>query len=292
MYPAKIEDYVRPGSVADAVATLARFEPGEAMCIAGGMSLMQAIKSRLVRPACLVDLQDVAELRGIRGSGGALSIGAMTRYVEIAGHAPFAGGPFAALRDAASHVGDRQVRNRGTIGGSLCWNYMAACLPAATLALGATLRLVGPGGERTIAVDDFLLGPLETARGEQEVLVSIDWTTAPARSGSAYRKWGLVKDALPVVGVAALVTLDANGACSAARIALAGLTAGAQRVPAGEAALLGSKGDAPSLDRALEAVCANVELHSDHWADAAYRGQLVHQLGRDVLTSAFARAKN
>ncbi|MBI4694735.1 MAG: FAD binding domain-containing protein [Gammaproteobacteria bacterium] len=292
MYPAKIDDYSRPATIAEAVAALASFGVGEAMCIAGGMSLMQAIKSRLVRPACLVDLQDVAELRGIRGSGGALSIGAMTRYVEIAGHAPFASGPFAALRDAASHVGDRQVRNRGTIGGSLCWNYMAACLPAAVLALGATLRLVGPGGERTIAIDDFLIGPLETARGEQEVLVSIDWKSAPARSGSAYKKWGLVKDALPVVGVAALVTLEANGACSAARLALAGLTAGAQRVPAGEAALLGSKGDAASLDRALEAVCANVDLHSDHWADAAYRGQLVRQLGRDVLTSAFARAKN
>ena len=292
MYPAKIEDYVRPGSVADSVAALARFEPGAAMCIAGGMSLMQAIKSRLVRPACLVDLQDVAEMRGICASGSTLSIGAMTRYVEIAGHAPFADGPFAALRDAASHVGDRQVRNRGTIGGSLCWNYMAACLPAAVLALGATLRLVGSGGEHRIAVDDFLIGPLETARGEQEVLVSIDRSATPARSGSAYKKWGLEKDALPVVGVAALVTLDANGACSAARLALAGLTAGAQRVPAGEAALLGSKGDAASLDRALEAVCANVDLHSDHWSDAAYRGQLVRQLGRDVLTTAFARAKH
>ena len=289
MYPAVIEEYVRPASVADAAAVLAKYDSGDAICLAGGQSVMQAIKSRMVRPRCVVDLQGIAELKGITTAGG-LRIGAMTRYVEIAGSAAIPAA-YGALRDAAQHVGDRQVRNRGTIGGSCCWNYVASCMPATVLGLGGTMHLLNARGQsREVVADDFLLGPLETARADDEILIAISFPDAP-RTGSAYQKWGLVTDALPVVGVCMKISLDGAGRCTAARIALSGLAAGAQRARAGESVLVGSDGDASTVTRALEAVVDSVEAQSDKWADTAYRQQLIRTLGQDVAARAFARAR-
>ena len=282
---------MRPRTVAEALAAVARYEAGEAIFLAGGQSAMQAIKSRMLRPQCIVDLQAIEELKGIKFVNGALTIGAMTRYVEIARHAPLRGA-FAALRDAASHVGDRQVRNRGTIGGSVCWNYVAACTPTVVLALAGTLNLLAAdGARRSLVADDFLLGPLETARRDDEILLSVSWPVPAPRAGSAYQKWGLVTDALPVIGVAVLVTLDPSGKCSSARIALAGLADGAQRAPAGEARLLGSQGDVADIDRAMDAIADQADTHSDLSADADYRKQLIRTIGREVALSAFARAR-
>lgn len=291
MFPARIQQYVRPRTVAEALAAVARYDAGEAIFLAGGQSAMQAIKSRMLRPQCVVDLQAVAELKGVRSSAGALHIGAMTRYVEIARDETLSGA-FAALRDAASRVGDRQVRNRGTIGGSLCWNYVAACTPTVVLALAGTMNLLAAdGSKRSVAADDFLLGPLETARRDDEILLSVSWPAPAPRSGSAYKKWGLVTDALPVIGVAVLVTLAASGKCSAARIALAGLADGAQRAKLGETKLIGSSGDQASIDAAMGAIADAADTHSDMSADADYRKQLIRTIGREVALSAFARAR-
>ncbi len=288
MYPAVIEEYIRPHSLTEATAALARFAPGEAMFIAGGQSLMQAIKSRMVRPRCVVDLQSLAELKGITLNP--LRIGAMTRYVEIAESTALPPA-YLALRDAAQHVGDRQVRNRGTIGGSCCWNYVASCMPAVTLGLGGTMHLLNArGAVREISADDFLIAPLETARQDDEILTAISFP-AGTRTGSAYKKWGLVTDALPVVGVCMKLTLDAGGKCASARISLSGLSVGAQRVPAGEAVLNGASLDDATINRALEAIIASVEPQSDKWADSAYRQQLIRTLGRDVAALAISRAK-
>ncbi len=291
MIPARIEEYVRPRSVADALQALTRYDEGEAMFLAGGQSAMQAMKSRMLRPQCIVDLQDVDELKGIKQGADGLAIGAMTRYVEIATHDSL-DGAFAALVDAATRVGDRQVRNRGTIGGSLCWNYIASCTPAVVLALAGRMNLMSAGGaKRTVAADDFLLGPLETARGEDEILLSVTWPAPAPHTGSAYKKWGQVTDALPVVGVCTLITLDDGGRCSAARISLAGLADGAQRAPAGEASLLGSDGGRAAIDQAMDAVATAAETHSDMSADADYRKQLIRTLGREVTAMAFERAR-
>ena len=150
MYPAPIDEYVRPATVADALAALGRYEEGDAAFIAGGQSLMQAVKARLVRPRCLIDLQAVSGLSGIDVGADGVRIGPMTRYVEIARDERLSGA-HAALRDAAERIGDRQVRNRGTIGGSLCWNYVAACMPPTAIGLGAELDLTAAdGGKRTL----------------------------------------------------------------------------------------------------------------------------------------------
>lgn len=291
MFPAKIQEYVRPRTVAEALAAVARYDSGEAIFMAGGQSAMQAIKARMLRPQCIVDLQSVDELKGVVHTNGALTIGAMTRYIDIVRDEQLSGA-FAALRDAASHVGDRQVRNRGTIGGSLCWNYVAACTPTVVLALGGTLNLLAADGrKRSLGADDFLLGPLETARRDDEILLSVSWPTPAPRSGSAYKKWGLVTDALPVIGVAVLVMLDGSGQCHAARIALAGLADGAQRAHQGENKLIGTRGDSAAIDAAMAAIADAAVTHADMSADAAYRKQLIRTIGRDVAHSAFARAQ-
>lgn len=291
MFPAKIDKYVRPQSVADALSALGEFDEGEAMFLAGGQSAMQAMKSRMLRPECIVDLQDIAELKGIDTAGGGVTIGAMTRYVEIA-NATSLGGAFAALADAAAHVGDRQVRNRGTIGGSVCWNYMASCLPTVVLGTNGAMNLVAAdGSKRSVAADDFFLGPLETARESNEILTTITWDAPAPNTGSAYKKWGLITDALPVVGVCVRVSVDADGNCTEARVSLSGLADGGQRAPAAEAGLTGSDGGTEAIAKAMDAAAEAAETHSDMSADADYRRQLIRSLGCEVAATAFARAR-
>ncbi len=290
MYPAVIEEYVRPTTVEDAVDVLGRYPGGEAIFLAGGQSVMQAIKSRMMRPRCVIDLQDISSLKGIAVNADGIRLGAMVRYVDIVRCAELPPA-YAALRDAAQHVGDRQVRNRGTIGGSCCWNYLASCLPATVLALGGTMMLLRQDGHRReMAVDDFLIGPLETARGDDEILTAIHFKAA-TRTGSAYQKWGLLKDALPVVGVCVKVSLDGDGRCIAARISLSGLAAGAQRAPGGEIVLVGSAGETGIIEKAFAMIAEQVDAQSDQWANSAYRQQLIRTLGREVATRAFGRAR-
>jgi carbon-monoxide dehydrogenase medium subunit len=290
MYPAEIDDYQRPSTLSEALTAISNNEDGDTMLIAGGQSLMQAIKSRMIRPSCLIDLQNLTELRGIDQSKG-LRIGAMTRYVELA-QCKTLPPAYAALVDAASHVGDRQVRNRGTIGGSVCWNYVTSCMPTVVLGLGATMSLVSPeGGSRDVAAEDFIIAPFETSREENEILVSLSWPRAPTSSGSAYKKCGLVTDALPVIGVCVSVSLGADGNCTDARVAIAGLLDGGQIVAAGGAALVGSDGNPDAIEKAMNAVVDTVEVHSDKWADTAYRQQLIRTLGAEVTTTAFSRAQ-
>jgi aerobic carbon-monoxide dehydrogenase medium subunit len=289
VYPAPIEHYDRPATIEEAVAAI---DSGDgAVLLAGGQSLMQAMKSRLLQPRRIVDLQGVAALKGVStGADGGLVIGAMTRYVELAGESRL-GSAYAALADAAAHVGDRQVRNRGTIGGSLCWNYIAACMPAVALGLGATLHLVSAEGSRSLPAEDFLRGPLETARQESELLVSVALPSPPPRTGSAYRKWALLSDGLPVIGACVLVSTDAADTCSAARVAFGGLATGPRRSRAAEGMLHGCHGgELERISAAMDAAAEELETQDDLWADTAYRKQLIRSLGAEVAASAFARA--
>jgi carbon-monoxide dehydrogenase medium subunit len=288
MYPGVIQAYRRPTSVREAVSATAD-GGAEAAFIAGGQSLMQALKARLLQPQSLVDLQDVAELKGVSFDRG-VRIGAMTRYVELAAETRLAPA-YAALIDAAAHVGDRQVRNRGTIGGSVCWNYIAACMPAVALTLGATMNLVsGKGGERSLPARDFIGAPLETARKDDELLVSLQLPAPPAGAGSAYRKWSLLSDGLPVIGACVYVELDAGGKCTRARVGFGGLASGPKRSPAAEAAMVGCKvGDDQTIARAM-AAAEELEAQGDLWADPAYRAQLIRTLGAEMAAKALGRA--
>jgi carbon-monoxide dehydrogenase medium subunit len=289
MFPAAIAAYEAPTSVAAALEALSAHE--DAMFIAGGMSLMQAIKARLVRPRCLVDLQRVAELKGLSSEAGGIRIGAMTRYRDIAGSSLLRGA-YEALVDATSHVGDRQVRNRGTIGGSLCWNYIAACTPVAAIAAGATIELQSKArGRRMLPVEDFLVSPMETQREGDEIALAVRLAAPAPRTGSAYRKWGLVTDALPVVGVGVLVSLDAEGRCASARVGLGGLGGGSQRNAIAEQGLLGLRvSDRRAIEAAFAGAAAAADVQADLWADQDFRRTLIRELGIEVALAAFARA--
>ena len=288
MYPAVIDGFSSPCSIAEAIAEKARLGEG-GFFLAGGMSAMQAIKARLLRPTNVVDLNNVVGLRGISIVGSEAVIGAMTRYREIAA-SPLLTGGLHALRDAAARVGDRQVRNRGTIGGSLCWNYVVACLPPTVLALGGIVHLASRNGRRAVPASEFLKGPLETSREEDELMVEIRFPIG-ARCGSAYKKWGLVTDALPVAGVAARLALDDHGTVGAASIVLAGLPTGPTPLHAAERGLFGVRRQDTALIRAVLADAAgSADTASDHAADADFRRALIASLGAEVVDTAFARA--
>jgi aerobic carbon-monoxide dehydrogenase medium subunit len=221
---------------------------------------------------------------------GGVRIGAMTRYVELASETRLAPA-YAALIDAAAHVGDRQVRNRGTIGGSICWNYIAACMPAVVLTLDATMRLISSGGERSVSAEDFIGAPLETTRRDDELLVSVQLPPPPSNAGSAYRKWSLISDGLPVIGACVYVETDASGVCTKARVGFGGLATGPKRSPAAEARLVGrAAGDEGGVAEAMAAAAEELSTQGDLWADAAYRSQLIRRLGATMATTAFRRA--
>jgi carbon-monoxide dehydrogenase medium subunit len=289
MYPAPIEIYERPATIAEAIEAMGA--AGEdTVFIAGGMSLMQAVKARLVQPRGMIDLNDIEELEGLSKGPRGVAIRAMTRYRNLMKVSALHGA-HQAITDAASTVGDRQVRNAGTIGGSLCWNYVASCMPTAVLCLGAELELHSPsGGERRVAITDFLLGPLETARDDQELLVEIHLPKASLNAASAYKKYGGTVDGLPIIGVAAYVEVDDEGRCTDARLAVGGILPCAQRFDGIADVLRGRPGDEKNLSDAAAAAADAIETQSDHWASAHYRKVLIRTLGRTVLTRAHRRA--
>lgn len=290
MYPAPIDTYSAPATLSEALAILGR-HGDEACVIAGGMSVMQAIKARLVRPRHIVDLKRIGELKGVTVTTAGVAIGAMTRYREIAAE-PQLKGAYQALSDAATTVGDRQVRSRGTIGGSLCWNYVAACTPPTVLAVDGRIELrKADGTSRTISADEFLIAPLETARSDDEVMIRILLPPPPAHAGSAYKKYAMLTDGLPVVGVAAYIATDASGTCIVARLGVGGILPRCRRSPAGEAALSGVRADdAATIEAALDAAAIEIDPQGDRWASADYRQVLIRDLGRHVVAAAFARA--
>lgn len=290
MYPAIIEEYLAPATVADALAAIAKHN-GEATVFAGGMSVMQAIKARLIEARCVIDLGNIDELRGVSvGADGAV-IGPMTRYADLLRDKKLHGA-YQALNDAATTVGDRQVRNRGTIGGSLCWNYIAACMPPTVLALDAQIELTAPGGgRRTVPIGEFFLGALETARRDDELMTKITLPAARGKAGSSYKKWSTQIDGLPIIGVAVYIETDGSGVCTVARFAVGGILPIVKRSAAAEGQLVGTKAsDADGIARATAAAAEELDPQGDRWVQAAYRKLLIQSLGGEVVAKAFERA--
>ena len=290
MYPAPIEAYFAPRTIDEALHC--RAEAGDdSSFIAGGMSLMQAMKARLATPPALIDLNEVEELRGLAKGPRGVTVRPMTRYRELAVTTALHGA-MQAIGDAAATVGDRQVRNAGTIGGSLCWNYVASCMPNVCLCLDATLVLVSlDDGERTVPIDEFLIGPLETARRDDELLVEINFPAPKYRGvASAYRKYGGTIDSLPIIGIAALIEVDEAGVCTDVRFSVGGILPTAQRFDGIGDVLRGRPGTPEVFAEAASAAAEAIETQTDHLASAHYRKVLIRTLGRDVLAEAHARA--
>jgi carbon-monoxide dehydrogenase medium subunit len=260
-------EFHRPKSVSDAAALLAK---SKGKLIAGGQSLVGALKLRLASPGNVIDLGGIAELRGIKRDGGAITIGASTRHAEVAASPDVRSG-IAALAELAGGIGDRQVRNMGTLGGSLANNDPAADYPAAVLGLGATIRT----NKRTIAADDFFKGMYETALADDELITAVSF---PLPQRAAYIKFRNPASRFALVGV--FVSQGAGGV----RVAVTGAgSAGVFRATAMEQAL--TKSFSPDAVRGIKVNAS--QLNTDLHATAEYRSHLVTVLtGRAVAQMA------
>jgi carbon-monoxide dehydrogenase medium subunit len=259
-------NYQKTKSVADAAAALGK--NADAKLLAGGQSLIAAMKLRLAQPAQLVDLGDVAELRGIKVDGGNVTIGAMTRHAEVASSADVKKA-IPALAALAGMIGDRMVRNMGTLGGSVAHNDPAADYPAAVLGLGATVIT----NKRKIAADDFFKGMFETALQAGEIITAVSF---PVPKRAAYMKFKNPASRYAMVGV--FVAETASGP----RVAVTGAGPGVFRVPEMEKALAGKFAPESVANIAVKASGLNSDIH----ASAEYRAHLITVMAKRAVAAA------
>ena len=245
--------YETPASVADA----ARLAAAGGKPIAGGQSLLPSMRLRLANPGQIIDLNGIPELAGIRREGNALVIGAMARHMDVAASADVKAA-IPALADLAAHIGDRQVRSRGTLGGSVANNDPAACYPSAVLGLGATVIT----DQREIAADDFFVGMYTTALQEGELITAIRF---PVPKRAAYLKFKQAASRFSLVGVFVAQT-DAG-----VRVAVTGAASSVFRQQALEAALSKDFSVASAAAVKVDASDLNTDIH----ASAIYRANLI-----------------
>ena len=271
MYPAPFE-YHAPSSLQEAVALLGTYQD-DAKVIAGSQSLVAMMKLRLVQPKHVVDLRKVPGLVGISEADGALVIGALTSHRAIE-TSELLQTRFPMMAEAAGAIGDAQVRNMGTIGGSLAHADPAADWPAVTCALDASVRIAGPRGERNVPVEQFIAGPLTTVLEPNEIVVQVRIPLPPARTAGAYEKLPNPASRFAVVGVAAEVSLDARSAVQWSRIAITGLAPKVTRAARVEKALEGTAPNPASLKTAAERAADGLELRADAIGSADYKAHL------------------
>src|SRR5467141_3702325 len=247
MYPASFE-YHTPTTLAEAIALLGR-DGDEAKVLSGSQSLIPLMKLRLAQPAHVVDLRKLDGLTGVKQVGNDLHIGALTTHAALGKNELFRSKlPRAA--EAAGQIGDAQVRNLGTIGGSLAHADPSADWPAVLVALDASVVVAGPRGERTLNVEELILGPLSTALEPGELLTQVRVPLPPARTAGAYEKLPNPASRFAVVGVAAEVSLESGNAVQWARVAITGLAPKVTRAAKVEQALQGKAADASTVKAA------------------------------------------
>ena len=285
MYPRPF-DYVRAESVEQALELKA--ETGGRF-IAGGHSLLPMMKIRMTAPAALVDIGRLEDLRGISQNGG-FSIGALTTHATV--EAQDQDGFPAGLREAASMIGDPQVRNRGTVGGNVAHADPASDLPTVFSALGATMKTQSKDGTREIAVSDFFTGMFESALEDDEILTAIEVGSESAGTGSAYAKMFNPASRYAVVGACATLDIGDDGSCTSARVAVGGLTPKAVILdPVGDALQGKPVTEENAKDAAQTALdVVGDDVMGDTYASAAYRKRMLPVFVARALVKAASRA--
>jgi aerobic carbon-monoxide dehydrogenase medium subunit len=277
MIPASF-DYVAPESLDDALSAL-RGGGEDAKVLAGGHSLLPLMKLRLSAPSLLVDLRLVPGLSGIQRENGTVRIGAMTRHVDVVE------GALGLVSAAASTIADPQVRNRGTIGGSLVHGDPASDLPAVLLAYEGTVTVRGEGGQREIAGADLFQDFLTTAVGDDEILTEVRLPTLDGY-GFGYQKFNRRQEDWAMVAVCALVKKAGDGSCEDVRIGLTHMGSTPLRATAAEQALRGKPLDAQSIAAAADQAAEGTEPPADLNATAEYKRHLARVLTRRALEAA------
>jgi carbon-monoxide dehydrogenase medium subunit len=288
MIPAPF-DYQAPATLEEAVSLLAG-DPDGAKVLAGGHSLIPAMKLRLAQPQLLVDIARIKSLSYIREDGNRILIGATTTHYQLESSellkqiCPL-------LPACAASIGDVQVRNKGTIGGSIAHSDPAGDWPAAMLALDADLVLVGPNGGRTVKAANFFLDLLTTDLQPGEILREIRIAKPSGRFGQAYQKVPHPASGFAVVGVAVHLALNDDGSCKAAQIGVTGVGVKAYRAQAVEAALAGKNFDEQIIAGAASHVCDGVDPNADLYASGEYRCHLAQVHTRRAIQAAKAQIK-
>jgi carbon-monoxide dehydrogenase medium subunit len=274
-------DYVAPESLDDALTAL-RGGGEDAKVLAGGHSLLPLMKLRLAAPTLLVDLRKVPGLRGVHRENGQWRIGAMTRHADLQGNADL--GP---VGKATALIADQQVRNRGTIGGSLAHGDPASDLPAVLLAVEGAVTVAGTGGTREVAAADLFQDYLTTAVGEGEVVTEVRVPDFDGW-GSSYLKFSRRAEDWAMVGVVALVRKAADGSCEDVRVGLTNMGSTPLRAGATEAALRGGALDASTIASAAEQAAEGTDPPGDLNATPEYKRHLARVLTRRALEEAAA----
>lgn len=287
MYPPKF-GLIVPSTLEEALEALSKHGP-EAKILAGGHSLVPLMKLRLASPKYLIYMGKIPGLSYIREEAGRIRIGAMTTHAEIEASDLLAKkNPL--LKETASKIGDLQVRNMGTIGGSLSHADPAADYPAAILALGAEIVAKSKGGERVIKAQDFFKGPFTTALRSDEILVEVAVPALQGGFGTAYEKLVFRATDFAIVGAAAYVELDALGTITKAGVALTGVGGTAVRAKHVEEELVGRQGDREVIARAAGRASEGLEPPSDIRASSQYRRAMAVVMTRRALTRALGSA--
>ena len=281
MQPANF-DYHRANSV-DEAESLCKTNT-DASFLAGGHSLIPAMKLRLSEPGALVDIAGIDELKGIDRDGDIIRIGALTTHSEVKRSAAV-NDACSVLSETAGMIGDPQVRNRGTIGGNIAHADPASDYPGILLALGATIVT----SSRSITVDDFFTGLFETALDEGELIKEIQVPVLGDGSGAAYAKFFNPASRYAVVGVGAVVSLD-NGSCSSCRIGVTGAADHAFRASSAEDSLNGSDLGDDAIASAAAKIADGQEMLSDLAASADYRAHLCGVMLKRSISNAVSRA--
>ena len=282
MIPAAF-DYVRATSLEDALGRLAD-SGGAAKAIAGGQSLLPLMKLRLARPETLVDIGRLADLKGIRRlDDGRVAVGALTTYDEMLADPTIVA--YGLLRDALPNIGDVQVRNRGTIAGSIAHADPASDMPALLLVLEAEIVARSIRGERSIAAVDFFRGPFETALEPDELITEVRLPAGRDDAGSAYRAIEQPASGYSIAGAAVVIAARTGDRWGLCRVALTGVGDHPYRASAVEAAILGGA----SVEDAATHATDGVSVASDIHADAEYRAHVAAVEVRRALEAAIAR---
>ncbi|GAC1349400.1 MAG: xanthine dehydrogenase family protein subunit M [Ktedonobacteraceae bacterium] len=281
-------DYHPAKTVDEAIALLQQYGD-DAKLLAGGHSLLPTMKLRLAQPGHLIDLGKIGGLSYIREDNGAVAVGAMTTYTTIE-NSDLISRHFALLPEGIKVIGDPQVRNRGTIGGSIAHSDPAADLPGIVLALRAHILVQGANGVRTIKADDFFKGLFETDLQPDEIVTEIRFATLPAHSGSAYMKLENKASHYAVAGCAAVVTLDTDGTCTSASVVITGASVKSTRASGVEAALAGKKLDEATVAGAATHAADGLELVADIHGSKDYRSHMAVVMARRAILKAAERA--
>jgi carbon-monoxide dehydrogenase medium subunit len=287
MFPASF-GYVAAHSVEEALQLLTKHGE-DAKLLAGGHSLIPAMKLRLASPRTLIDLGTVAGLRGVRMDGNTLAIGALTVHTDVAS-AELVQKHLPGLADAASVIGDLQVRNRGTIGGSIAHADPGADFPVILTALNASFVLQSTSGNRTVAADDFFIDFYTTAMNANEVLTEIRVPLPTSGSGTAYVKLPHPASGYVVVSAGVLITRQASGSCSLARVALGGLGSGPIRAVVTETELRGKLLTPEVIAAAAAKAAEETEPEGDTYASAEYKRHVATVYARRAIEAAVRRA--